>query len=309
MSKKNKFSPDQTTDQTTGQATDQATDQLIQTAYDLNLPLGGADSHAHLDDSQYANDLGEVLSRAYRVGVAYIGNVFSCAQAWQAGKTLFVNPAAPLGSGNGLNAANKPEVFFQLGIHPNEASLWSPAEERAITEAVGMDVNIKAIGEIGLDYYWKDQPPALQQAVFVAQLKLAKKLDLPVSIHSRAAEQDTLAILQAQGFKDYPVLWHCFGADAELAQFIIGQGWHISVPGTASFKKNIILREALPLIPLTRLHLESDCPYLTPEPFRGKRNEPAYVAFTAQVVAKKRSMDIKELWIVCGNNTKTLFGL
>ena len=286
MSNKKKLSPEE------------QLEYALTLALNLNLPLGGVDSHAHLDDIQYAGDLEQVLARAYAVGVAYVGNVFLSAQAWQQGKARLAS-----------KLANSPEIFFQLGIHPNEANLWSKTEEAALTEAVVLDNNIKAIGEIGLDYYWKDQPAMLQQEVFAAQLRLAKKLDLPVSIHCREAEQDTLAILEREGFRDYPLLWHCFGGDSGLAQYILEQGWHISVPGTVSFKKNFALREALSIIPLNRLHLETDCPYLAPEPFRGKRNEPAYVAFTAEVVAQSCSMEVKELWQACGNNAKRLFGL
>ena len=276
----------------------QRNSKLAARALSLNLPLGGVDSHAHLDDIQYANDFAQVMERAYAAGVAYIGNVFLSAQSWQAERGRFF-----------ATHLSWPEVFFQLGIHPTEANLWNEVEQAAISEAVFEDNTIKAIGDIGLDYYWKDQPAALQNEVFAAQLKLAKKLDLPVSIHCREAEQDTLAILQNQGFRDYPLLWHCFGGNASLAQHILDQGWHISVPGTVSFKKNFALREALPLIPLNRLHLETDCPYLAPEPFRGKRNEPAYVAFTAEVVAQNLGMKTAELWLACGNNSKRLFGL
>lgn len=115
--------------------------------------------------------------------------------------------------------------------------------------------------------------------------------------------------LEAEGFKDFPLLWHCFGADASLAEYIVKQGWHISIPGTVSFKKNLALREALACIPLNRLHLKPIAPTLPQSLFRGKRNEPAYVVFTAQVIAQNIGMDVKELWLNCGSNAKSLFGL
>lgn len=286
MSSKKKLSPEE------------QREYALNLALSLNLPLGGVDTHAHLDDVQYAHDLEQVLAGAYAAGVAYIGNVFLSVADWQAGKARFE-----------LAFPNFPHIFFQLGVHPNEANLWNKAEEAGIEQAIASDNTIKAIGEIGLDYYWKDKPAAMQKEVFAAQLRLAKKLDIPVSIHCREAEEDTLAILEAEGFKDFPLLWHCFGADASLAEYIVKQGWHISIPGTVSFKKNLALREALACIPLNRLHLETDCPYLAPEPFRGKRNEPAYVVFTAQVIAQNIGMDVKELWLNCGSNAKSLFGL
>lgn len=260
---------------------------------ELNLPPGGADSHAHLDDEEYASDLPEVLSRALAAGVTCIGNVFTSAKVWQQHKDR-------LGAFDG--------IFFQLGIHPCEANLW--AEEKAtVRAALEEDRRIKAVGEIGLDYYWDNQPKALQQEVFIAQLRLAREFDLPVSIHCREAEEDALRILQNENFTGYPLLWHCFGGDKHLAEEILRRGWHISVPGPVTFKKNSALREAVQHIPLNRLHLETDCPYLAPEPWRGKRNEPAFVVFSAAKVAEVKEMPLPELWLSCGENTKAFFGL
>lgn len=261
---------------------------------DLKLPFGGVDTHAHLDGVEYKDDLIEVLSRAQASGLAAIGNIFSCAANWQKSKSLF---------------SSGPHVFFQLGIHPCEADLWSAREMESIVEAIHTDTNIRAIGEIGLDYYWDDQPRELQKEVFTAQLRMAKKLNLPVSIHCRNAEEDTMEILKNEGFKDYPLLWHCFGAGEDLAEAVLNMGWHISIPGTISFKKNSTIRELMPGIPKNKLHLETDSPYLTPEPWRGHRNEPAFVAFTAQTVSAACSIPKDELWLMCGENSKKLFGL
>lgn len=260
---------------------------------EFNLPPGGADSHAHLDDEEYTQDLPEVLARAFKAGVTSIGNVFTSVTVWQQHKDT-------LGAFAG--------VFFQLGIHPCEADLWA-AQKNAVQAALKEDRRIKAVGEIGLDYYWDNQPRALQQEVFIAQLRMARKFALPVSIHCREAEQDTLRILQNENFTGYPLLWHCFGGDKNLAAEILKQGWHISVPGPVTFKKNVALREAVQHIPLSRLHLETDCPYLAPEPWRGKRNEPAFVAFTAARVAEIKEIPLAELWLACGENTKEFFGL
>ena len=128
-------------------------------------------------------------------------------------------------------------------------------------------------------------------------------------IHSRDANDATMDMLEAEGFKGYPLLWHCFGADAALARRIVDNGWHISLPGPVTYKANEALRHAASVIPADRLLLETDCPYLSPEPYRGKRNEPAYLGFTASCVAEARNEDVTTLWTRCGDNAIRFFGL
>ncbi|MBQ4133438.1 MAG: TatD family hydrolase [Desulfovibrionaceae bacterium] len=268
---------------------------------ELALPRGGVDTHAHLSFPEYAPgtaepgmELEQVIARAEESGLANIGNIFADSKRWQEEKELF-NPF--------------PQVFFQLGVHPTEADLLTPEELDCIAQAVERDSRIKAVGEIGLDYYWPDQPAHLQKQVFTAQLRLARQLDLPVSIHSRDAWSDTVAILEAEGFAGRPLLWHCFGGDAAMAEAILERGWHISIPGPVTFKKNEALREAVACIPLERIHLETDSPYLAPEPWRGRLNEPALVVFTAREVAACKGMSAEELWLAAGENSKAFFGL
>ncbi len=258
------------------------------------LPCTGVESHAHLNSKQYKDDLEEVLARAKAAGVERIGQVFLSPEAYETHKPRF---------------AKHPSVFFILGIHPTEAFLYSPKVKAEIKNIVEKDKNVRAIGEIGLDYYWKEVAPELQKEIFLEQLDLARECHLPVVIHSRDATADTLDILFAKGFKDYSLLWHCFGENIELAQTIIEAGWHISVPGTVTYPKNTELREAVANIPLDRLLIETDCPYLSPVPLRGKRNEPANLAYTVEAMAKARNMTIEELWTACGNNAKRFFGL
>ena len=260
----------------------------------LNLPPGGADSHAHLDDKRFAEDLDAVIARARASGISLIGNVFTSLEEWdEAGARLTVYP----------------ELFFILGIHPISADLWSGATEERLRQIFKANPRLRAVGEIGLDYYWDNQPRDLQARVFRAQLKLARELDLPAVIHCREATDDTLAILLDEGFSGRPLLWHCFGQDAGLAETILSHGWHISIPGPVTFPANIALQEAVKIIPDNRLHLETDCPYLAPEPWRGRRNEPAFTAFTAQAVAALRGQNPTELWLSCGDNTRRFFGL
>ena len=260
----------------------------------LHLPCTGVDSHAHLDLKHFGQDLEETLLRAQKTGVAQIGNVFLSIEAWEKGQQLF---------------ARHPNVFFLLGIHPTDAALCSPETLDAMQKAFGADPRLKALGEIGLDYYWKDCPPSVQRGAFTAQLHLARQLDLPVVIHSRDAYDETLAMLLDLGFSNYPVLWHCFGGDAAQAQRLVAEGWYISIPGPVSFPANQALREALRHIPLNRLMTETDCPYLAPLPYRGKRNEPAYTAFTVSVMAQELGMSPAELWTSCGNTARRFFRL
>ena len=258
------------------------------------LPCTGVESHAHLDSKQYVDDLEDVLARAKQAGVERIGQIFLS-------PTAYANNVARFDA--------HPEVFFLLGVHPTEAFLYSPETAKAMVEIIQADPRVRAIGEIGLDYYWKEVLPSDQKDIFVAQLALAKACDLPVVIHSRDAAEDTFAILDAEGFVGRPLLWHCFGGDTAMARKIVDAGWHLSIPGIVTYPANTALRAAVAAIPLERLLIETDCPYLTPMPLRGKRNEPAYLPYTIEAMAAARQMPIEELWTICGDNAKRFFGL
>lgn len=258
------------------------------------LPPGGADTHAHLDMEPFAADLPEVLERAFACGVSHIGNVFLGSEAYERGRRLF---------------DAYPQVFFLIGIHPNEALDCTEGELARLKEIARADARVKAIGEIGLDFFWEDCPPETQHRAFRAQIALARGLDLPLVIHSRDATEATLAVLEEEKLDGYPLLWHCFGGDAALAELLIRQGRHISVPGPVGYPANNDLREACRRIPLDRLLLETDAPYLSPLEWRGKRNEPAFTVFTARRIALERNMDPAELWTACGVNARRFFGL
>ncbi|MEZ0575074.1 TatD family hydrolase [Halodesulfovibrio aestuarii] len=260
----------------------------------LALPYTGVESHAHLDLPPFSSDIEEVLKRAKESGVRYICNVFLGHEAWKNNRHLF---------------EQHDEVFFILGTHPSHVDQCTDAELDAMRAAFAEDSRLRGIGEIGLDYYWDHFPRENQKDIFIKQLHLAKELNTRVIIHSRDAAEDTIDVLEAEGFVDYPVLWHCFGGDAELAERIVKNGWYLSIPGTVTYPKNEEAREALKVIPLDRMLIETDCPYLTPVPYRGKRNEPAYTVFTAECVAKELGIDTEELWTTCGNNAIRFFGL
>jgi len=261
----------------------------------LGLPLGGVDSHAHLDLAEFAEDFDAVLARATAAGVARFGQVFLGPEAYTKNAGKF---------------ADAPQAFFILGIHPHDATTATDAALAEVEALCRADSRIRGVGEAGLDYYYDLSPRDVQRKAFAAQAELARSLNLPLVIHCRDAIYDTLRILLDQGMsRSWPVLWHCFGGDADLAREILSHGWHISAPGPVSYRKSADLRAAVAEISLDRLLLETDCPFLAPEPWRGKRNEPAFLAFTAAAVAQARDMDPAELWLATGKNAERFFGI
>lgn len=266
----------------------------MQNPAELGLPLVGADSHAHLDSKGLYENFEAVLERAKAAGVALIGNVFLDIEAWRTTRTQFDGHS---------------EIFFILGHHPIDAASWEEGHVERMREVFAMEPKFKAVGETGLDYYWKDATPEQQKRAFLAQAGLARELGLPLVIHCREAEEDTLNILEGLGMKEYPVLWHCFGGTPELARRIVGNGWNVSIAGPVTYPANEALREALQFIPLNRLHVETDSPYLAPQNRRGKVNEPAYAAFTAAAIADYLGMSRSELWRICGENTRRFFNI
>ncbi len=262
----------------------------------LELPLVGIDSHAHLDIDPLVQDLESYLDQARAAGVARMGNVFLGPDAYRSNKGLF---------------ADHPGVFFILGQHPNDALKGGdPAglieDMRACFQA---DPRIKALGEIGLDHYWDDAPHHVQEDLFRAQLGLARDLDLPVVIHCRDAWDATLLILDQEGFEGRALIWHCFGGGTDMARRILDRGWHISIPGPVTYRKNEPLVEAAASIPLDRLCLETDCPFLAPEPWRGKTNHPALMGFTAVRIAQAKDLTPAELWQACADTAERFFKL
>ena len=261
---------------------------------ELNLPPGGIDSHAHLDLDQLSSDLNDIVSRAQKCGVSRIGNVFLGPDAYLKNKDLF---------------SSFDQVFFILGTHPHDAKNFDQDKLNKTEQIIKQDSKIKAIGEIGLDFYYDLSPREVQVKVFQEQLVLARDKDLPVVIHSRQAERKTIDILVDLGFKDKKVLWHCFGKGKDLAEELLALGWTLSIPGTVTYRKNHPLQEAVQSIPLTRMVLETDCPFLTPEPYRGKRNEPSYIVFTAQKIAEVKEVKVDEVWMTTAKTTITFFEL
>lgn len=266
----------------------------------LALPLGGVDSHAHLDLDDFDADRETLLERARACGVANIGNVFLGPEAYRKNHHYF---------------DAHPEVFFLLGIHPGNADTCTDEALADMRRAFAGDARLKAVGEIGLDFYWDDHPHDVQERVFRAQLRLARELGLPPVIHCRdkadcqEAFTATLRVLEDEGFSGRTLLWHCFGGDAAQARTVLEHGWHLSIPGPVSYGRNEPLREAVALVPLERLLIETDCPYLSAEPWRGKRNHPALVGFTAACIAEVKGVAVEEIWSATGDNARAFFNL
>lgn len=261
----------------------------------LGLAPLGVDTHAHLDMRGFEpGEIPDILDRARAAGVVRVGNVFLGPEAFAANAALF---------------DAHPGVFFILGMHPTDCSGYAASSTQAMEAAFRINPRLRAVGEIGLDYHWDDAPPEDQRRAFREQLEMARGLDVPVVIHSRSAEADTLAILADMGFSGRPLVWHCFGGDAELARSVLSMGFHISVPGPVTYAKNEALAKAVAGIPLSRLMLETDAPFLTAEPWRGKRNEPCYLGFTAVRVAGLMGRAPDEVWRETAKNAEAFFGL
>ncbi len=269
----------------------------------IGLPFTGADSHAHLDDERLLPELAGILERAARSGVAFIAHMFLQHERYAANRQLILDTAAALPSA--------PQICFARGLHPEDVLHADEEEWEHLVDAVKNDPLIRAVGEIGLDYHYEEgySPSVMQGAWFRRQLRLAKELNKPVIIHSRDAWDDTFSILDEEEMRGWPILWHCFGGDVVRAAQIVERGWHVAFGGASTFKANGFVREALHTVPLDRLMLETDCPYLAPMPWRGKTNEPAFTVFTAACLAEELGLETAELWTETGNNARRFFGM
>ena len=194
-------------------------------------------------------------------------------------------------------------IYAMLGIFPSEAKTYSGEIEKKI---IDNSQNIVAIGEIGLDYYWDKSFKEVQQEVFIKQIQLANKLNLPIVIHDRDTHKDTYDILKEYNVQS-PVLFHCFSGSTEFMKECTKSGWYIAIGGVVTFKNAVKLKEVAQEVPLDKLVLETDAPYLTPVPYRGKPNTPAYVKFVAEEVARLRNMPLDELIDITTENAEGIF--
>lgn len=248
------------------------------------------DSHAHLDDEKFDMDRAEVIARALENGVTGIINAGACMTSSARSVAL---------------AEEYESIYAAVGIHPHDAKSAQESDYRQLAEWSKLD-KVVAIGEIGLDYYYDFSPRDLQRTVFVRQIDVARQMDMPFIIHDRDAHGDILDILKKEA-KGLRGVLHCFSGSLEMAKEVIKMGFYISIAGPVTFKNAAKLPEIVAAVPLERLLVETDCPYLTPHPHRGKRNEPAYVKLVAEQAAHLRGMDAMDFMKATTHNVKELF--
>ena len=249
------------------------------------------DTHAHIDYADYDIDRDEVIRSAQEQGVRYVINIGSSLQ----------------GSINSAALAGKyPNVYAVVGCHPHDAKDFSDADFAQV-RSLATSEKVVAIGEIGLDYYRNLSPQDRQQDLFAAFIRLARELNLPAVIHTRQAAEDTLRIVRQE--KLTRAIVHCFSGDAEFMQRCLDLGFYISFTCNITYKKSQDLRELVKIVPLDRLCLETDAPYLSPEGFRGKRNEPKFVRLLAQTVADLRGITLEDVAKATTENAKKFFSI
>ncbi len=253
------------------------------------------DTHAHLDDERFADDLPNVLERARNAGVIRILTIGVDAATSTAAVKL---------------AQTHPLLSAVVGIQPNHVAEMKEGDWERILKLAHQS-QVVAIGETGLDRYWDRAPFPLQEEFFERHLELANELKKPVVIHCREAEADVVRVLRSAFDRHGPVsgVMHSFAGDERTAQECLALGLHISFAGMLTFKNNEALRKVATEIPLDRLLVETDSPYLTPAPHRGKRNEPAYVAYTAACLAQILNIGVPEFAAATTANASRLFGL
>lgn len=249
------------------------------------------DSHAHLDDRAFDRDRAAVITRCTdaQMGILAIGSSLYSSQA-------------------SLRLAKRHRnMWATVGVHPHDAKTLDDATLCELKK-LAQDELVVGIGEIGLDYYRDLSPRNRQRRAFERQLALAAEVDLPICLHNRESTDDFLAVLKAAGSRHRGVV-HSFLGDRELAETFMALGLHLGVGGPLTYPKNETLREAVKAIPLDRILLETDCPYLTPVPFRGRRNEPTYVQYVAEEISRLKGIMVDDVARQTTSNAIRLFGL
>ena len=256
------------------------------------------DSHCHLADEAFEADLTDVVERARGAGLHRALCILEATSANEASRSDAVSSVWPA-------------VQFSVGVHPHKAGEFTSrldGVEPALREAIDRRAGTCAGGEIGLDYHYDFAPAEIQQEVFRRQIRVARDLALPIVIHTREADDDTLAILEEEGAPAVPGVFHCFTGDATMALRAVELGFHVSFSGIATFKSAETVREAAVAVPSDRLLVETDAPYLAPVPYRGQRNEPAWVGSVVDRLAEIRGVTPEVLRGWTDENFSRLFG-
>ncbi|MCM3715777.1 TatD family hydrolase [Halalkalibacter oceani] len=251
------------------------------------------DTHVHLNADQFEDDLDDVLTRAREAGVTNMVVVGFDEKTIKRALEL---------------VERYEELYAAVGWHPVDAVDMTD-EHLAWLEELSAHPKVVALGEMGLDYHWDKSPKDVQKEVFRKQIRLAKKVKLPIIIHNREADQDIVDLLKEEGASEVGGIMHCFGGSVEIAKQCLDMNFYISLGGPVTFKNARRPKEVAQAVPLDRLLIETDCPYLAPHPNRGKRNEPAYVKLVAEQIASLREMSYEQLSAVTRENAKKLFGI
>lgn len=251
------------------------------------------DTHVHLNDEQFNEDLQEVIERAKEAGISYMVVVG------------FNRPTIE----RAISLVKEYDFLYaSIGWHPVDA-IDMTDKDLAWIEEMAANPKVVALGEMGLDYHWDKSPHDVQKEVFRRQIGLAKKLKLPIIIHNRDATEDVVQILREENAEEVGGIMHCFSGSAETAKECIEMNFHISLGGPVTFKNAKKPKRVAIEVPLDRLLIETDCPYLAPHPYRGKRNEPAYVKLVAEQVAELKEISFEEVAQKTTENAKKLFGI
>lgn len=250
------------------------------------------DTHAHYDSGAFNADRQALLAALPQQGVC-----------------LVLNPGCDLPSSQtAVSLARQfDHVYAAVGVHPSDCETYNQTVEDALF-ALAQFEKVRAIGEIGLDYHWKDNAPAqVQQAVFHKQMQLARRLSLPVIIHDREAHQDCLAVVRQ--YPDVTGVYHCYSGSLEDAKTLVSLGWMLSFTGVITYKNARKALEVIEWLPLEHIMIETDAPYLTPEPHRGKRNDSGYVHLVCETIAGLKGISVEEAAKATLENGKRFFGI
>lgn len=251
------------------------------------------DTHAHIDMDDYSDDFSEMLKRAEENAV----------------QKIIIPGVEPAGFARIFELTEKHKnIYGCVGVHPEEPDFYDDEAEEKIKYYLKKP-KIVAAGEIGLDYYWDKSRIERQKEIFEKQIYLAKEAGKPVVVHDREAHQDTFEILKKTGAKETGVVMHCFSGSPEFALQCVKEGFYIALGGVVTFKNAKKMKEVALAVPLENLLVETDSPYLTPVPYRGKRNEPSYVKYSAEEIAKLRNISFSEISDATTKNALKVFHL
>lgn len=251
------------------------------------------DTHTHLNVKHFEKDEAEVVQRALDAGVTQMGVIGfdeeTIAKAIELSETY-----------KGIHPV--------IGWHPTEAGSYTDAVEANLINLIQKH-KIAIMGEMGLDYHWMEDPKEVQQEVFRRQIRVAKELNIPITVHNRDSTEDVYRILKEEHIEDVGGIMHSFNLDPEWMQRFLDLNMHISFSGVLTFKKALEVKESARLVPLDKVLIETDAPYLSPQPYRGKRNEPSYVRYVAEELATLRDMSFEEIAKITTDNANRLFGI